>query len=71
MSDHYFESPNDSKWEIENIMILKTSWIDYRINEYRDTLVKQGATLGANCTVLCGITIGEFAFIGAGWVYVS
>ena len=37
-----------------------------RKNEYRDTLVKQGATLGANCTVLCGITIGEFAFIGAG-----
>ena len=37
-----------------------------RKNDYRDTLVKQGATLGANCTVLCGITIGEFAFIGAG-----
>ena len=37
-----------------------------RKNEYRDTLVKKGATLGANCTILCGITIGEFAFIGAG-----
>ena len=34
--------------------------------EYRDTLVKKGATLGANCTVLCGVTIGEYAFIGAG-----
>ena len=39
-----------------------------RKNEYRDTLVKRGATLGANCTIVCGITIGEFAFIGAGTV---
>lgn len=39
-----------------------------RKNEYRDTLVKRGATLGANCTVVCGVTIGEFAFIGAGAV---
>jgi len=39
-----------------------------RKSEYRDTLVKKGATLGANCTVLCGITIGEYAFIGAGAV---
>lgn len=36
--------------------------------EYRTTLVKKGATLGANCTIICGITIGEFAFIGAGAV---
>ena len=36
--------------------------------EYRDTLVKQGATLGANCTIVCGVTIGEFAFVGAGAV---
>ena len=39
-----------------------------RKSEYRDTLVKKGATLGANCTVVCGTTIGEFAFIGAGAV---
>ena len=39
-----------------------------RKNEYRDTLVKTGATLGANCTIVCGITIGQFAFIGAGAV---
>ncbi|OOV94089.1 UDP-2-acetamido-3-amino-2,3-dideoxy-D-glucuronate N-acetyltransferase [Pseudomonas sp. MF4836] len=39
-----------------------------RKNQYRDTLVKKGATLGANCTVVCGVTIGEFAFIGAGAV---
>lgn len=39
-----------------------------RKNEYRDTLVKKGATLGANSTIVCGITIGEYAFIGAGAV---
>lgn len=36
--------------------------------EYRDTLIKKGATLGANCTVVCGVKIGQFAFIGAGAV---
>lgn len=39
-----------------------------RKDEYRDTLVKQGATLGANCTIVCGVTIGRYAFIGAGAV---
>lgn len=39
-----------------------------RKNEYRDTLVCRGATLGANCTVVCGTTIGAFAFVGAGAV---
>ncbi len=39
-----------------------------RKSEYRDTLVKLGATLGANCTIICGVTIGAFAFIGAGAV---
>ncbi len=39
-----------------------------RKNEYRNTLVKKGATLGANCTIICGITIGSYAFIGAGSV---
>jgi UDP-2-acetamido-3-amino-2,3-dideoxy-glucuronate N-acetyltransferase len=39
-----------------------------RKNEYRQTLVKRGATLGANSTIVCGITIGEHAFIGAGAV---
>ena len=36
-----------------------------RKDEYRDTLVKRGATLGANCTIVCGRVIGEHAFIGA------
>lgn len=39
-----------------------------RKTEYRDTLVKKGATLGANCTVVCGVTIGEYALVGAGAV---
>lgn len=39
-----------------------------RKDEYRDTVVKKGATLGANCTVVCGVVIGEYAFIGAGAV---
>jgi len=39
-----------------------------RKDEYRNTLVKRGATLGANCTVVCGTTIGEYAFVAAGAV---
>jgi UDP-2-acetamido-3-amino-2,3-dideoxy-glucuronate N-acetyltransferase len=39
-----------------------------RKDEYRRTLVRRGATLGANCTIVCGITIGRHAFIGAGAV---
>lgn len=39
-----------------------------RKHEYQETLVKKGATLGANCTILCGTIIGEFAFVGAGAV---
>lgn len=39
-----------------------------RKTEYRDTLVKKGATLGANCTIVCGVTIGEYSLVGAGAV---
>lgn len=39
-----------------------------RKDEYRRTLVKKGATLGANSTIVCGTTIGEYAFVGAGAV---
>jgi UDP-2-acetamido-3-amino-2,3-dideoxy-glucuronate N-acetyltransferase len=39
-----------------------------RKHEYRNTLIKTGVTLGANCTIVCGITIGEYAFVGAGAV---
>jgi UDP-2-acetamido-3-amino-2,3-dideoxy-glucuronate N-acetyltransferase len=39
-----------------------------RKNEYRRTIVKRGATLGANCTIVCGVTVGEYAFVAAGAV---
>ncbi len=39
-----------------------------RKDEYRDTVVRRGATLGANCTIVCGVEIGRFAFVGAGAV---
>ncbi|MEX1221503.1 MAG: acyltransferase [Idiomarina sp.] len=39
-----------------------------RKDEYKETLVKKGASLGANCTIVCGVTIGEYAFVGAGAV---
>ena len=39
-----------------------------RKNEYRRTLVKRGASIGANATIVCGATLGEYAFVGAGAV---
>jgi len=39
-----------------------------RKDEYRRTLVRRGATIGANATIVCGVTIGEYAFVGAGAV---
>lgn len=39
-----------------------------RKNEYRRTWVRRGATIGANATIVCGVTIGRFAFVGAGAV---
>lgn len=42
-----------------------------RKGEYRATLVRKGASLGANCTIVCGVTVGMYAFIGAGAVVTS
>ncbi|GIV04878.1 MAG: oxidoreductase [Fimbriimonadales bacterium] len=39
-----------------------------RKSEYKSTIVKRGATLGANCTIVCGVTVGRYAFVGAGAV---
>ena len=39
-----------------------------RKDEFKNTLIKKGASLGANCSILCGLIIGKFAFIGAGAV---
>ncbi len=38
------------------------------MHELKHTLVRRGASLGANCTIVCGITIGQYAFVGAGAV---
>src|SRR5881628_80051 len=42
-----------------------------RKHEYRPTLVRRGSSIGANATILCGVTLGEYAFIGAGAVVTS
>jgi UDP-2-acetamido-3-amino-2,3-dideoxy-glucuronate N-acetyltransferase len=42
-----------------------------RKSEYRKTLVKRGASIGANATIVCGVTLGEYAFVGAGAVVTS
>ncbi len=42
-----------------------------RRHEYRPTLVKRGTSIGANATIVCGVTLGEFSFIGAGAVVTS
>lgn len=39
-----------------------------RKDQYKNTLIQRGATLGANCTIVCGVTIGKYAFVGAGAV---
>lgn len=39
-----------------------------RKDQYRRTLIRRGATLGANCTIVCGVTVGAYAFVGAGAV---
>lgn len=41
-----------------------------RKDEYRQTRVHRGATLGANCTIVCGVTVGEYAFVAAGAVII-
>ena len=48
--------------------VLNPRSVVNRKDEYRDTLVRRGATLGANCTIVCGVVIGKYSFIGAGAV---
>src|SRR6476469_1986102 len=42
-----------------------------RKTEYRQTLVRRGASIGANATIVCGVTLGEYSFVGAGAVVTS
>jgi UDP-2-acetamido-3-amino-2,3-dideoxy-glucuronate N-acetyltransferase len=63
LEDHVFCGPSTVFTNVMN----PRSEIE-RKNEYRTTLVRRGATIGANATVVCGVTIGEYAFVGAGAV---
>jgi UDP-2-acetamido-3-amino-2,3-dideoxy-glucuronate N-acetyltransferase len=63
LEDHVFVGPS----AVFTNVINPRSFIE-RKHEYRTTQVKEGATIGANATILCGITIGRFAFVGAGSV---
>lgn len=63
IEDHVFCGPS---MVFTNVFNPRSEVI--RKEEYRDTRVKRGATLGANCTVVCGVTIGEYAFVAAGAV---
>jgi UDP-2-acetamido-3-amino-2,3-dideoxy-glucuronate N-acetyltransferase len=61
--DHVFIGPS----AVFTNVINPRSFID-RKDEFKKTLVKKGATVGANATIVCGITLGEYCFIGAGSV---
>jgi UDP-2-acetamido-3-amino-2,3-dideoxy-glucuronate N-acetyltransferase len=63
LEDHVFCGPS---MVFTNVINPRSEIV--RKHEYRQTLVKRGASIGANATVLCGHTIGEYAFIGAGAV---
>ena len=63
LDDHVFVGPSAV---FTNVFNPRSEVL--RMDEVRPTLVKRGASLGANCTIVCGITIGQYAFVGAGAV---
>jgi UDP-2-acetamido-3-amino-2,3-dideoxy-glucuronate N-acetyltransferase len=63
LEDHVFCGPS---MVFTNVFNPRSEIV--RMNELRHTLVRKGATLGANCTIVCGTTIGRYAFVGAGAV---
>jgi UDP-2-acetamido-3-amino-2,3-dideoxy-glucuronate N-acetyltransferase len=65
LEDHVFCGPS---MVFTNVVNPRSEVI--RKDEYKTTLVKRGATIGANATIVCGVTIGEYAFIGAGAVVI-
>lgn len=65
LEDYVFCGPS---MVFTNIIDPRSKYPQVGSKYYKKTLVKEGASLGANCTILCGITIGKFAFIGAGAV---
>lgn len=65
LEDHVFCGPS---MVFTNVKTPRSSHPRNKSSDYATTLVKRGATIGANATVVCGITIGEWAFVGAGAV---
>lgn len=65
LEDYVFCGPS---MVFTNIINPRSKYPQKGSEHYVKTLVKYGATLGANCTIVCGITIGRFAFVGAGAV---
>ena len=63
LEDHVFCGPS---MVFTNVVNPRSEIV--RKDEYKRTLVRRGASLGANCTIVCGVTIGEYAFVGAGAV---
>jgi UDP-2-acetamido-3-amino-2,3-dideoxy-glucuronate N-acetyltransferase len=63
LEDHVFCGPS---MVFTNVVNPRSEVI--RKDEYKPTLVRCGASLGANCTIVCGVTIGQYAFVGAGAV---
>ena len=66
LEDHVFCGPSMVFTNVSNPRCEIT-----RKDEYKDTLVRQGASLGANCTIVCGVEIGTYAFVAAGAVVTS
>jgi UDP-2-acetamido-3-amino-2,3-dideoxy-glucuronate N-acetyltransferase len=60
LEDHVFCGPSTV---FTNVVNPRSEIV--RREEYKRTLVRQGASLGANCTIVCGVTIGRYAFVGA------
>ncbi len=65
LEDYVFCGPS---MVFTNVLNPRSKFPRYSSKSYIKTLVKEGATLGANCTIICGNTIGRFAFVGAGSV---
>jgi UDP-2-acetamido-3-amino-2,3-dideoxy-glucuronate N-acetyltransferase len=63
LEDHVFCGPS---MVFTNVVNPRSEVV--RKDEYKQTLVKRGASIGANATIVCGVTIGSYAFIGAGSV---
>ena len=68
LEDYVFCGPS---MVFTNILNPRSKYPQVGADYYIKTLVKEGASLGANCTIVCGITIGRFAFVGAGSVVIK